>query len=175
MIVQNIKIFWISIGIFMFIALVSANGQTHEHDTSHDDHHHSEHHYNHLGFFVGSTAQYLQGRQIFTLGAEFTRTFKWNHRLGFTAFAEGIFADNFQVLTGIPLIYKPIDNLILRTGPGIELVRNENDDLSAVVVMRTGVAYDIHFKKITITPSFDIDYVRYHPAMVIGLAIGKGF
>lgn len=138
-------------------------------------HHEAHTHNNHAGIFVGSTAQYDNGRHLFTLGLDYTRYIDHGQKWGIGSFLEVIFGDHAQWLGGIPVIYKPIDNLILRTGPGIELVKNSNNSISGKLVLRAGIAYDIQFEHITITPSFDVDYVRQHPSMVWGVAIGKSF
>ncbi|WP_430817661.1 hypothetical protein [Carboxylicivirga sp. RSCT41] len=161
--------------IILFIALpIKLFSQTQEHQDQ-NDLHGIHNHNNHAGIFIGSTAQYNNGRNLFTLGIDYTRFFNQHQKWGIGSFLEVFFGDHTQWLGGIPIIYKPSDNLILRTGPGIELVKDSEKNITGKLVLRAGIAYDIHLKHFSITPSFDIDYVRHHPSMVWGIAIGKGF
>lgn len=156
------------LGLFMFFS----SGLLAQH---HEEHHEHHAHNNHVGIFMGSTAQYNNGRHLYTLGLDYTRFLNHRQNFGISSFLEVFFSDEAQWLGGVPIVYKPSKNLILRSGPGIELVRDSNNKIKGHFVLRTGVAYDIHLKHLTITPSFDLDYVRYHPSMVWGVTLGKGF
>lgn len=157
---------------FLFFSGFMVNAQEqHGHDT-HSTHHP---HHNHLALFVGGTSQYHLGKNITSLGIDYMRFFKNNPKWGVSSSLEVILADDTQWLLVAPIVYKPLNNLWLRSGPGFELVRNEKDKVIADFVMRFGIGYDIEFKNLVISPSFDFDFIRYHPAFVYGVNIGMGF
>ncbi|MCU4174858.1 hypothetical protein [Carboxylicivirga sp. N1Y90] len=159
---------------FVFLGILKA--QSHN-DHSVDTHHSNDahHHQNHAALFVGGTSQYDLGKNITTLGIDYMRFFKKNPQWGISAATEIILADDIQWLIITPLVYQPFENFWLRSGPGFELVHNETHKIIGTFVMRFGLGYDINVDNLVISPSFDFDYIRYHPAVVWGVNIGMGF
>ncbi len=156
----------------LFILSHSLKGQSHD---SHHDHHEDHAHRNHIALFAGLTSQYHLGKNITSLGVDYMRFFKHHSNWGLSASTEIILAKDIQWLIVTPVVYKPLKNIWLRTGPGFELVRNEQDKIIGTFVMRFGMGYDININKLVISPSFDFDFIRYHPAIVWGVNIGMGF
>lgn len=160
--------FCVAVALGLFFIPIQGIGQKHQLE------HHAVH-LNHIALFLGSTSLYEQGRDHMTVGIDYMRFLKSNSDWGLSGFAEVVFANDIQWLVGVPVVYKPIDNFWLRTGPGFELVKDNDQDVSAIFLWRIGLGYDFHIMDFSVSPSFDLDYIRYHPAMVWGVNIGKGF
>lgn len=173
---QMKKLILLSLVIVLIIGTKhSSYAQEHTNQTHHDT---KGHHYNHIAFFAGATTQYNKGDHYLSLGLDYMRFFKKNERWGISFFVEGVDGDHFQWVFGTPVVFKLLPYLWLRTGPGIELVKEKQNDkvvIDAEFILRFGIGYDIHLSKFTISPSVDIDYIRYHPSLVWGINFGYGF
>ncbi|MGB5849654.1 MAG: hypothetical protein WBH40_14265, partial [Ignavibacteriaceae bacterium] len=57
------------------------------------------------------------------------------------------------------------EHLWIRTGPGIEILQEENEhndetESKTEFLVRIGAGYDFHFGMFTVSPSIDIDFLR---------------
>lgn len=148
-----------------------------EHDL-HDIHGNESHgHNNHLALFIGNTSQHSFETNSFTLGLDYMYFFPKSEHWGISVFGEIIMGEHTEWLFGLPVVYKFNNHFWLRSGFGIELVREEHDHKTIITkpLFRLGAGYDIQLKKITLSPSLDIDIIRKHPALVAGINIGYGF
>ena len=158
--------------IFLFSTSISFA----QHETEHSSHDHDSHakHNNHLALFVGNTSQHDFEQNAFTIGLDYMYFFPKSEHWGISAFGEIIYAHHTELLFGTPLMYK-INNWWMRAGPGIELAKDEHNDIEYYFLGRIGTGYDFHLNKITLSPSVDFDGMRKHPAVILGLNIGFGF
>jgi hypothetical protein len=146
--------------------------------------HKNEHttHWNHIAVFDGATSKFEKEGTHFTLGLDYIRKFPPSGRWAISIFGEAIFEEHTEWLIGIPLFYRLYDNLWVRTGPGIEILQEEEHDhgetkteIKVEFLWRVGIGYDFEFGKYSIAPSIDVDFGRSTTAVVWGLNFGYGF
>ena len=156
--------------LILFFFSVSAFAQ---HDNHQDDSHSS--HNNHLALFIGNTSQKSFETNSFTIGMDYMYFFPKSEHWGISAFGEIIMGDHTEWLFGLPVVYKFKKGFWMRSGPGIELAKDHENNVDYYALLRVGGGYDFHLKKIVLSPSLDFDGLRKHPALVFGLNIGFGF
>lgn len=162
---------WLKIVVLIFIMFtysfdvsalpVSSHNKAHKHN-------------NHLALLVGNTSQKKYSSNKLTFGMDYTYFFQNSEHWGISAFGEMILGQQTEWLLGLPVVYK-LNNFWLRSGPGIELAKDQGNKIDYYFLLRFGGGYDFHFKKFTLTPTIDFDGIRKHPALVIGFNIGYGF
>jgi len=129
----------------------------------------SDGHNNHAALFVGVTNS-SHGDDA-TLGGEYERRLPFMHGMfGVGGFGEMIFADHKAYLAGAGLIIHPWKDLKANLSFGVERTEGHTESL-----MRVGVAYDFHYQKMSISPTYNYDTVDGHSTNVIGVALGMGF
>lgn len=172
--------------LLLCLNLSQAFGQQHQStsDQSHDTREEGEgshFHRNHLAFFSGVTSELEAEKTHFTLGADYVnRPFSTKH-WGIGVFGEAIMASHTEWLLGITCNYYFEENIWLRTGPGIEMVKVEgghgdhDSETHKEFLYRIGLGYDFDVAGFTMAPSLDVDFVGGESFLVLGLNIGKGF
>jgi len=173
-----IKRFLYSVLLFSILFVYSNTfGQNNVNDI--DTHEKSEHfHFNHLGIFIGATSSLEKKSTNFTLGADYVRRFSSTSPWGIGFIGEAIFAEHTEWVFGIPAYYYVEDIIWIRSGPGIEILKEESGhslDTKIEFLYRIGLGHDFELGKFTITPSVDLDLVHHHNSVVWGVSIGKGF
>jgi hypothetical protein len=171
------------------VAGTSGGGSEAEH---HRDTHHM--HYNHVAAFVGGTTL-NKGGTHFTLGGDYVRYLPHHPRLGIGAFGEAIFAEHTEWAIGALLVYRVVEQLGIRVGPGLEILQEEAVEhptsksasaaaplaehetrTKAEFLFRIGVGYDLELGGVSITPTIDFDIIRgSSDAFVWGINVGTGF
>lgn len=161
--------------VLIFLCASVNNAQAKDHaDSSHaDDGHHV--HKNHVAMFVGNTSQKRYKLNTFTLGLDYMHFFKHSDHFGVSVCTELLFGENPGWLICTPLVYKMNDQAWLRSGFGLELITGHDDEVHKMPLFRIGGGYDFHVGSLTLSPSMDLDLVREHVAMVVGLNIGFGY
>lgn len=172
--------------VLLVLLVVSANGFSQHHgNVEHEQHFHA----NYFGVLAGATTKLEKEGTYFTLGADYIRKFPHTGRWGLSIFGEVIFEEHAEWLFGIPVYYKFYKNLLIRTGPGIEIiqeeVKNENAHNStsdhheaksrAEFLWRFGILYEFEVGNLFIAPSMDVDFERTTTAAVWGVNLGMGF
>ena len=144
---------------------------------------HSEHrdhfHYNNIALFVGASTLFERDHTNFTLGGDYLRYFSPESNFGAGIFAEAIFAHHTEWLFGALLYYGLTEHLWVRSGPGIEILQEENEQTGETeskteFLIRIGAVYSIHFGRFFIDPSVDLDFLRSSTTLVWGVNFGMG-
>ncbi len=163
------------IGLVVLIMLLATASFAQEND-SHNTHGNDSHsHNNHLALFIGNTSQKSFDTNSFTLGLDYMYFFPKSEHWGISAFGEIIMGDHTEWLFGLPVVYKFNKGFWLRSGPGLELAKDNENKVEYHAILRVGGGYDFQLKRIILSPSIDLDGWRKHPALVLGLNIGFGF
>jgi hypothetical protein len=149
----------------------------------HADEHHF--HHNHVAVFVGGTTALNEekgGTTSFTVGADYER--RVTATLGVMAVADlSIGNHKRQWLAAAMFAYRPLDELRLAIGPGLELV--DTDETSggttitktkAYFVVSSRASYEFHVGKLSLSPTLGLDFIgETKTSFVYGLAVGYGF
>ena len=136
--------------------------------------------YNHVAMFIGASSLFERDATYFTLGVDYIRYFSPESDFAAGVFSEAIFAHHTEWLFGAVLFYGLTEHLWIRTGPGIEILQEENEhtdetESKTEFLIRIGAGYSIHFGKFFIDPSIDIDFLRSSTTLVWGINLGMGF
>ncbi len=136
--------------------------------------------YNHVAVFIGASSLFERDATYFTLGADYIRYFSPESDFAVGVFSEAIFAHHTEWLFGAVLFYGLTEHLWFRTGPGIEILQEENEhngetETKTEFLIRIGTGYSIHFGKFFIDPSIDIDFFRSSTTLVWGVNFGTAF
>lgn len=102
------------------ISILASDGDK---DNSNDGHHSL----NHIAVFNGVTTTAKETHNYYTLGIDYVRQFSETGSFGIGVFAEIIFADHKEYALGIPLYYKIAEGFWLRTGPGVEILKEAKE------------------------------------------------
>ncbi len=137
-------------------------------------------HYNHFALFVGASTLFERDQTSFTLGADYIRYFSPESDFAVGVFSEAIFAHHTEWLFGAVLFYGLTEHLWIRTGPGIEILQEENEhsgetESKTEFLIRIGTGYSIHIGRFFIDPSIDIDFLRSSTTLVWGVNLGMAF
>ena len=152
--------------------------QDENHKTNSEPENHFQ--YNHVAVFAGASSLFEREETHFTLGVDYIRYFSPESNFAAGAFAEAIFAHHTEWLFGALLYYGLTKHLWVRTGPGIEILQEENEhngetESKTEFLIRFGTGYSIHFGRFFIDPSIDIDFLRSSTTLVWGVNFGMGF
>lgn len=150
--------------------LLAQHGEINDHSSEH-----SHAHNNHFAVFSGVTSQLDHKENSYTLGLDYMYFFPKYEHWGISAFGEAIFTKKINWVFGTPVVYKANKHVWLRFGPGFEILKDKDNHSHFEMLLRIGGGYDFHVGNITLSPSLDIDIVREHAALVVGLNIGFGF
>jgi hypothetical protein len=136
--------------------------------------------FNHIALFVGASSLFERDDTHFTLGVDYMRYFTPESDFSAGIYAEAIFAHYTELLFGALLYYGLTEHLWIRTGPGIEILQEEQEcgcgtNTKSEFLIRIGAGYSIHFGKFFVDPSIDIDFLRSSTTLVWGLNFGTAF
>jgi hypothetical protein len=143
------------------------HGKHDEHEMGHEEPHQGHRH--HLAFFVGLTKEdHHDDEETFGLDYEYRLGKSRRTGLGFLVDYAG--GELETTVVAVPLFFHPVGGLKLMVAPGLEYHNSESEFL-----IRAGIGYDFHIGKVSIGPSYAIDFVDSEEIEVYGLAIGFGF
>jgi hypothetical protein len=178
------SIFFALIVLPLFYGNISAQSHPTSEDHSIKDSGSVHHDLNELAVFAGVTAKTEKKGTYFSLGLDYVRFLSSSEKWGAGAFAEIIFTKHPEWVFGALLYFRFYDKFLIRTGPGIEIIKHEEIDpecncthvkSETEFLYRIGVGYSHHTKNLIITPTIDMDLVRSETALVFGLNIGIAF
>lgn len=150
-------------------------------------------HRNGLSVFLGGTTETEEDATYFTVGLEYER--KVGRRLALQLVSEHV-SDFDAWVFAAPLLYRPVGELQLIAGPGLETARRRpelghggeppaepeavDEEREALFLMRFGVGYKLSLgKRLDVFPSVDLDLVRENgewvQAVVFGVSVGFEF
>lgn len=151
-------------------------------DHADEDHHL---HHNHIALFVGGTTPLDSasgGATSFTLGADYER--RITPVLGALLLVDFAIGDHKRAaLFGAMFAVRPIEPLRITVGTGFELVDKDvtsggttTTKKKAFFVIPTRASYEFHVGKLTLAPTFGMDFVgETKTNIVYGLSLGYGF
>ena len=173
---QHSKFFLVFITLLLTCNLYSQDEDEHNKFTELENHFH----YNHFAVFAGASSLFEREETHFTLGADYIRYFSPESNFAVGIYSEAIFAHHTEWVFGAVLFYGLTEHLWIRTGPGIEILQEENEhsgesESKTEFLIRIGAGYDFHLGNFTISPSIDIDFLRSTTTLVWGLNFGIGF
>ena len=151
-------------------------------DNSHEEK--SKHHaYNsHIALFLGATTFYKNNESYFSIGLDYLYRPNNERPWAYSIMAEVIFAEHTEYVIALPLYSYIKGEWWFRTGPGIEIIQEEEhhgDEVESKnqieFLFRIGTGYSFHVGRFVLSPSVDIDFVRNNNALVWGLNIGYSF
>ena len=134
---------------------------------------------NHLGLFAGFTSggeQSGDGREsaAFTVGLDYER--RLSPRWGIGVMGDWAFGDRRDYILAAPVFLHAGSAFRLHLAPGVERFRDGSPkDAKSEFLVRTGVAYNLYFNTITLTPSLSVDFVHGEQLYVLGVAIGWSY
>ena len=107
------------------------------------------------------------GSTDFAVGAEFSKY--QGRRLGFSGFAEAIFADDFRFNLGATLQWHTRGRLYFETGPGLAIGNNTE------FFWRVGAGYEFSPVGLTFTPKAYLDFVEGETILGYGISLGRRY
>lgn len=134
---------------------------------------------NHFGLFAGLTSggqQSGDGRDsaAFTVGLDYER--RLNQRWGVGVMGDWAFGDRRDYILAVPAFLHIGRALRFHLAPGVERFRDgAPKDGNSEFLIRTGVAYNLYFESITLTPSLSVDFVHGEQLYVLGASIGWSY
>lgn len=151
-------------------------------------------HKNHIAVLAGeSYGFYTGGKAHFTVGADYTHRFIGTKpNLGLGLFAEAVIGDEVETIIGVPLSIFITNKLKVFVAPSYIIIPakteklNKNDSLgfdetsnvsdeTSTFFLRTGISYDMHFGKFSLTPSVSADVIYSKLNILFGLSFGVSF
>ena len=173
----NLKfVLLIIITVFLLPFRFFAQSENHKSNLEGENHFH----YNHIAMFIGASSLFERDATYFTLGADYIRYFSPKSDFAAGVYIEAIFAHHTEWLFGVVLFYGLTEHLWIRSGPGIEILKEENEhtgetESKTEFLIRIGAGYSIHFGKFFIDPSIDLDFLRSSTTLVWGVNFGMAF
>lgn len=170
--------------VVLLAALLSqvSRGQSHggpDPDTGHASHAH------HVAVFGGTTVNLEKSGAHATVGLDYVfRLSEGRSPYGVGIFGEAILASHTEWVAGALAYFFPVGGLWFRTGPGMEFVTEEHEgegegsstlSHTTEFLYRVGAGYNFGIGSVILAPSVDLDIVRAHTTLVIGLNVGYGF
>jgi len=177
-------IFYVLVVMFLFYGNISAQAHPTSEEQLIEDSGSVHHDLNELAVFAGGTAKTEKSGTYFGLGLDYIRKLPSSEDWGAGAFAEIIFTKHPEWVFGALVYFRFYDRFLVRTGPGIEIIKHEETDPESnythiksktEFLYRVGIGYSYHTKKLILTPTIDLDLVRSETALVFGLNIGVAF
>jgi len=137
-------------------------------------------HYNHVAVFIGASSLFERDATYFTLGADYIRYFSPKSDFAVGVYSEAIFAHHTEWLLGLVVFYGLTKHLWIRSGPGIEILQEENEhsgesESKTEFLIRIGAGYSVHIGRFFIDPSIDLDFLRSSTTLVWGVNFGMAF
>jgi len=183
----------------LFSLIILINYNTFAEETEHLSNYSHHFHNNHLAIFSGATSNLGHKSTDFSLGLDYEYRFNfYNGSFGFGLFGEAVFADETELIAGIPIFVHPTGKLKFLIAPAIIQVetKTETNDLHIIqeqkrpikltentngaekinkFLIRIGLAYDFHFVNFSFSPAFNTDIMEGKISLVYGINIGYGF
>ena len=172
------KKYFLCLIIFIGISIVNAK------PVNEIDEENSEHtlYKNHVAIFLGGTTFYKNNESHFSLGLDYLYRPNSENPWAYSIMAEAIFAKHTEYVIALPIYHYIISEWWFRTGPGIEIIQEEEhhgDEVESKTqiefLYRIGTGYSFHLGNFVLSPSVDLDFVRNNDALVWGLNIGYSF
>jgi len=153
-----------------------SGSENHENDASHSGHVH------HIGVFGGVTVNLEQSGSSPTIGVDYSWKFhSGDPSLEVGLFSEAILASHTEWLLGALFYVKPFEVAWFRVGLGVEFLTEESEHSGEPLVHRSefvfrlGAGFPFTVGAFVFAPSIDLDVVRQHTALVVGLNVGYPF
>ena len=145
--------------------------QSENHKTNSEPENHF--YYNKIALFTGASTLFERDHTRFTLGVDYAKYFSPENNFAVGIYSEAIFTHNTEFVFGAVLFYKLLKHLWVRSGPGIEILQEEQEcgcgtETKTEFLVRIGAIYSIHFGRFFIDPSIDIDFLRSSTTLVWG-------
>ncbi len=123
--------------------------------------------------FCGDTRS--DGTSAFTLGVDYE--YRWDSTAGMGLLFEYVLGDRFEreYLFGLPFYAHPYGGLRLLFAPVLVVEKVDDDTNVNRGLVRVGFAYGIDAGDFSITPEFNVDFLRGQAYAVYGLAFGYRF
>lgn len=145
----------------------------------HTEHHGNSHsfHPHHLALFNGATTSLEQSTTAYTLGLDYE--FRFSEKLGVGLLGEIIFAEESELIAGIPLFYHPLGGLKIMAVPMLQWAQkiapgSAEASPTALFAGRIALGYDFHLGSFSLGPEIGFDLGETQ-SVVFGISIGKGF
>jgi hypothetical protein len=127
-------------------------------------------HHHHIAAFVGATSHHHETAPTFGLDYEY-RLPVANNMFGAVALIDAAFFDHQTLVSGIGIAMHPVGGFKVLLAAG-----HESSDGHGAPLVRTGLAYDLHFGSFSFAPTYNADLIKGNtPAHVVGMSIGYGF
>ena len=137
-----------------------------------------------MGVFVGGS--HSSEENGFTLGGEYE--FRIHRYFAPGAFGEIVGGDFDEVVFGLQFNLRPVEEWKIFTGPGWDRRFNRGEEGGSTQSSQSGshskefsflwrawLMYEIPVSKVTISPTFAVDFLEGHQVFVYGVALGMGF
>jgi len=165
------------ISITMCIVLVLGNIQLYAQHNETGEHGSGSHHKNHLAIFNGVTTNLEHESSAYTMGIDYE--FRFSSYIGLGILGESIFAEQNELIAGIPIFFHPCNNAKIITAPMLlfaeEIIEGSTEtEMVSSFSLRIGAGYDFHIWKLSVGPSINFDFGEAN-AINYGLSIGFGF
>jgi hypothetical protein len=138
------------------------------------EHGESDHHMNHVAFFAGFTEAEEhhgdQGAPDFTIGIDYER--RLSKVFGIGVLADWVIENNREYMVGIPIFLHAGRHAKFELAPAVRHVSHSGENQ---FVFRTGLHWDFHVGKMSLTPAVFYDFSEGQDFFVFGLGVGKGF
>ena len=164
----------------------------------HDDTSHHAHHTQHVALFAGLTFNLHTEENSPTIGADWEyRLPILDHKVGVGLITDLVFAEATEFIVAPAVFFHPFAGLKFLVAPGLVFIEDheeedahnevshmhsapllaevEDDHNESPLMVRLGIAYDIHLGKASITPVLNADLIHEHWSLAGGLALGFGF
>ncbi len=132
----------------------------------HDEGAHHRPHRHHLILFLGTTR--VHGENEDSIGVEYQ--YRAQEKVGFGGLVDQGGGTFDATAVAAALYLHPVGDLEFIIGAGFENEDGVNESL-----VRTGVSYHFRFGKISVAPTFNIDFVGEEEHKVYGVNVGWGF
>ena len=189
---------------FMWLSLSIADhhsvDQQHSQSSLENEHHDDDKHYHtqHAAVFAGVTINLHTEENSPTLGADWEyRLPLLDHGMGLGMITDLVLAEATEFIVAPAVFLHPFAGLKFAVAPGLIFIQDHtgtetttagdgvqgapflaksegNHDPSSLMV-RLGLAYDIHLGKTSLSPTLNADLIHEHWSLVFGLAFGLGF
>jgi hypothetical protein len=155
----------------------------HGHGAGHGPHEH------HVSVLLGAAHNGHIDETGFTIGASYR--YALSDRFAFGPMLDFAFYDSEStaLLVGA-LFWKPVGNLLLVAGPGVEWVDEKShghdaqssrsaegggEETGGKFAFRLGAGYEFHAGRLAISPAVGADFVDGHATMIYAVSFGLGF
>ena len=164
---------WVLLTTYLCLAAVTAVGA----EASGPDHDRAagsgeEHgfHRNHLAFFLGVTSGGEHEDAAPTIGVDYER--QLTRVFGIGAMLDVTGGDRREGVLGIPFVLHASRAAKIVVAPSVERIRETRE---TEPLLRLGFLYDFEVGRMTVAPTFNVDFVEGDQLYVVGVYVGWGF